>query len=499
LYGLSDPLSNAFTLRKGNDKIDRIGCGIAFRFRIQQKPRGGKDGKGVGKTVRNTFRGGVHPAEHKELSRDVRLRLYDPQGEMVFPLQQHIGKPAKPIVQKGDTVLVGQRIAEADGFVSAHIYSSCSGKVKAIEKRRVLTGGTAECIVIDNDRLFTPAADYSQRESEGDLSSNEILQRVQDAGIVGLGGAGFPTHVKLKPKDPDAIEYVIANGAECEPYLTCNDQLMRTHAPAIVEGLELVLQLFPNAEGVICIEDNKPEAIHAMEIAASGKQRISVHTMITKYPQGGERSLIQAVTGIDFPISKLPADVGCIVQNVGTLYAIQRAVLYHEPLFSQCFTLTGEAVKEPANFFVRVGTSYAELLEACGGVKEGKTAVKALAGGPMMGIAMSDLNVPIQKQNNGLTLLAEDPVEQAEKLMTACLRCGRCTTVCPVGLMPQLMADAAIAGDLQRYEKKLYGLECIQCGSCTVACPAKRPLMQTFKQAKAEIQEKKKREGGGQK
>ena len=309
------------------------------------------DRKGVGKTVRNTFRGGVHPEEHKELSREARLRLFDPKGEMVFPLQQHIGKPAKAVVQKGDAVLVGQKIAEADGFVSANIYSSCSGTVKTIEKRRVLGGGMGECIVIDNDGQFTPAADYSVRDSEANLSENEIIQRVQDAGIVGLGGAGFPTHVKLKPKDPAAIEYVIANGAECEPYLTCNDQLMRTHAPAIVEGLELVLRLFPNAEGVICIEDNKPEAIHAMELAASGKQRITVQTMITKYPQGGERSLIQAVTGVDFPISKLPADVGCIVQNVGTLYAIQRAVLYHEPLFSQCFTVTGEAVKEPSNFF----------------------------------------------------------------------------------------------------------------------------------------------------
>jgi electron transport complex protein RnfC len=233
-----------------------------------------------------------------------------------------------------------------------------------------------------------------------------------------------------------------------------------------------------------------------MKLAAQGKQKISVHGMITKYPQGGERSLIQAVTGVDFPISKLPADVGCIVQNVGTLYAVQRAVLYREPLFSQCFTVTGEAVAEPGNFFVRVGTSYAELLAACGGIKEGKEAVKALAGGPMMGVAMGSLDVPIQKQNNGLTLLAEDPVVAAEKLMTSCLRCGRCTTVCPVGLMPQLMAEAAIAGNLERYEKKLYGLECIQCGSCTVACPAKRPLMQVFKHAKAEIQEKKKREGG---
>ena len=217
-----------------------------------------QDRKGVGKTVRNTFRGGVHPEEHKDLSREARLRLFDPQGEMVFPLQQHIGKPAKAIVQKGDEVLVGQKIAEADGFVSAHIYSSCSGKVKAIEKRRVLGGGMAECIVIDNDRQFTPAADYSVRDSADNLSSNEIIQRVQDAGIVGLGGAGFPTHVKLKPKDPAAIEYVIANGAECEPYLTCNDQLMRTEADAIVEGLELVLRLFPNAEGCLLYTSPSP-------------------------------------------------------------------------------------------------------------------------------------------------------------------------------------------------------------------------------------------------
>ena len=296
-----------------------------------------------------------------------------------------------------------------------------------------------------------------------------------------------------------AIQYIIANGAECEPYLTCNDQLMRTQSTAIAEGLELVLRLFPNAEGVICIEENKPEAIHAMQIAVSGKPKIRVQEMITKYPQGGERSLIQAVTGVDFPISKLPADVGCIVQNVGTLYAIQRAVLYHEPLFSQCFTVSGDAVKEPGNFFVRVGTSYAELLEECGGIKEECKAAKALAGGPMMGVAIGSLDIPIQKQNNGLTVMAEDPVEDAEKLMTACLHCGRCTTVCPVGLMPQLMADAAIAGDLARYEKKLYGLECIQCGSCTFICPAKRPLMQVFKQAKAEITAAKKREGGNQK
>ena len=446
-----------------------------------------------------TFRGGVHPDGHKELSRDVPLREFLPKGEMVYPLSQHIGKPAKPIVKKGDAVLVGQRIAEADGYFSAHIACSCSGTVKAIEKRRVLSGGMADCIVVDNDGQFTPAADYTQRQDPASIPEGEIVWRVQEAGVVGLGGAGFPTHVKLHPKDPSAIRHVIANGAECEPYLTCNDQLMRSRAADIVEGLELMLRLFPGAEGVIAIEKNKPEAIDAMRQACAGHGRLRVLPLKTKYPQGGERSLIQVVARINFPVSKLPADVGCVVENVGTILAIQRAVLYGEPLYSQCFTLTGEAVANPGNYIVRDGASYAELLEASGGLKPGVTAKKALAGGPMMGIAMGSLDVPIQKQNNGLTLLAEDPNELAEAQMTACLRCGRCTTVCPQGLMPQLLMDAAIDGDYERYEKKLFGLECIQCGSCGFICPAKRPLMQILKQTKAEIMARKRAEGGAKK
>ncbi len=449
--------------------------------------------------MKNTFRGGVHPEGHKELTRELPLRLFDPKGDMVYPLQQHIGKPAKPVVKKNDPVQVGQRIAEADGFVSAHIFSACSGRVKALEKRRILTGQMAECIVIENDGLYTPAEGFGEREDENDLSDNDIIQRVQDAGIIGLGGAGFPTHVKLRPRNPDAIRYLIVNGAECEPYLTCNDRLMREHAPEIIEGVDLVLRLFPNAQAVIAIEDNKPEAVEAMTRAAVGHARTTVTAMQTKYPQGGERSLIAAIAGVDFPIASLPADVGCLVDNVGTIYAIQRAVLYREPLFTHCFTLSGEAAAQPGNYIVRDGTSFAELLEAAGGLKEGAVLKKALVGGPMMGIAMAGLDVPIQKQNNGLTLLAEDPVEKAEKIMTACLHCGRCTTVCPVGLMPQVMCDAAEAGNYERYEVKLHGLECVQCGSCTFACPAKRPLMQVFKQTKAEILAMKKKKGGGQK
>ena len=450
--------------------------------------------------MRDTFRGGVHPKEHKDLSRKAALRVFDAKGEMVFPLAQHIGKPAKAIVKKGDPVLVGQRIAEADGFVSANVICSCSGTVKAVEKRRTISGAMQECVVVDNDGQYTEIDDILKQpmRTEG-LTKDDILNAVKDAGIIGLGGAGFPTHVKLMPKDPLAIKYLIANGAECEPYLTCNDQLMRGYAKEIVEGMEIVLTLFPNAQGVVAIENNKPEAIAAMQKAAEGHRRIRVLGLRTKYPQGGERSLISVIAGVHYPITSLPADVGCIVDNVGTIYAIQRACAYHEPLFRHVMTVTGEAVREPSNFIARDGTSFQELIEAAGGIREGVEAKKIISGGPMMGIAVSSTEVPITKTTNAITVLAEDPVEKAERQMTACLHCGRCTTVCPNGLMPQMMADAAAAGDYERYENKLCGLDCISCGSCTYICPAKRPLTQTFKQVKAEIMARKRAAQGGKK
>ena len=448
--------------------------------------------------MRITFRGGVHPKGHKDLSSEAPLRPFNPGGEMVFPLSQHIGKPAKAVVKKNDPVLAGQVIGEADGFVSANVICSCSGKVAAVEKRRTISGQLLECVVVENDGQFTPAADYETRRDLSNLTDRDILDAVKAAGIVGLGGAGFPTHVKLAPKNPDAIRYVIANGAECEPYLTCNDQLMRTKAAEIVEGLELILRLFPNAEGVIGIEKNKPQAIAAMEQAASGKKRISVRALETKYPQGGEHNLIKVIVGADYPVKMLPADMGCIVDNVGTIYAIQRAVCYGEPLFTHVLTVTGEAIAKPGNFIVRDGTNVRELLEECGGFREDPK--KVLAGGPMMGFALGSLEVPVVKTTNGLTCLIEDGVELARKRVTHCLGCGRCTTVCPTGLLPGLMADAVRKGDYERYEKKLYGLECVACGSCTYICPANRPLTETFKRVKAEIMaQKRAAQAGGQK
>lgn len=441
---------------------------------------------------RKTFQGGVHPKDGKEFARDIPFQTYLPKGELIFALNQHIGKPAKAVVKKGDAVLAGQIIAEADGFVSANVVSSCSGVVKAVESRRTVAGTLSPCIVVENDGKYTLAEGIGRETDAADLSGQEILDRVKAAGIIGLGGAGFPTHVKLAPKNPEEILYVIANGAECEPYITCDDQLMRTAAEEIVAGLKIMLRLFPNAEGVVVIEENKPEAIAAMEKACAGEEKVRVQAVHTKYPQGGERSIMSVVAGKHIKLGMLPADVGCVVDNVATVQAIYRAVCKSEPIMERGFTVSGDGVKNPCNLMVKIGTSFSEVLEAAGGfVEEG--AEKLLCGGPMMGISMASLDVPICKNNNALTVFREDPVAVAEKQQTECLRCGRCNQVCPLGLTPQMMAVAARKKDYERYEKKLYGLECIACGSCTYICPAKRPLMQLFKQAKAEIMAAKKK------
>ena len=248
-----------------------------------------------------------------------------------------------------------------------------------------------------------------------------------------------------------------------------------------------MLRLFPKAEGVIIIEENKPEAVKAMEQACAGEGKVRVQAVHTKYPQGGERSIISVVAGKHLKLGMLPADAGCVVDNVATVYAIYQAVSRSEPIMERGFTVSGDAVKNPCNLMVRIGTGFLEVLEEAGGLKEGVKAEKFLCGGPMMGIALSSLDVPICKNNNALTVLSADPVAEAQKQQTACLRCGRCNQVCPLGLTPQMMAAAAEKKNYERYEKKLYGLECIACGSCTYICPAKRPLMQLFKQAKAEI------------
>ena len=441
---------------------------------------------------KNTFRGGVHPFEGKELSEHADFTPYLPKGDLVFFMNQHIGKPALPVVKKNDTVLAGQIIGQADGFVSANVISSVSGKVKVVQKCRNAQGTSSMAVVVENDGLYTLAEGIGVESDPKSLTREEILARVKNAGIIGMGGAGFPTHVKFAPKNGDEIEYGIANGAECEPYITCGDRLMQSNAQEIVGGMEIVLSLFPNAKGVVVVEENKPAAIKAMKTACEGTA-ITVREVMTKYPQGGERSIISVICGKHLKLGVLPADLGCIVDNVTTFRSVYRAVAFNEPLMERPFTVTGEGVANPSNFIVKLGTMTSELVEAAGGFKEGCEIKKLINGGPMMGTSLASLEVPVCARNNALTVFTADPVAEAMEEMTACLRCGRCNQVCPEGLTPQKMAVAAERKNYERYEKKLYGLECIACGSCTFICPAKRPLMQLFKYTKAEIMAAKRR------
>ena len=419
-----------------------------------------------------TFRGGVHPYEGKDLSKDLPIKTVQPKKELVFPMGQHIGAPATPIVAKGDKVLVGQKIGEASGFISANICSSVSGTVKAVEPRMLLNGSQATCVVIENDGEYAAIEGLGEDRDYTKLSADEIRDIVKEAGVVGMGGAGFPTNVKLAPKEPDKIDYILVNGAECEPYLTSDYRQM-------LERSEEIVHIFDKAKGLICIEDNKPEAIAKMQEAVKDEDRIEVKVLKTKYPQGGERTLISAATGRKIYSAKLPADAGCIVDNVSTVIAIYRAVCKQTPLITRVVTLTGEAFNTPINVDVRIGCSHAELVEEGDGFKEEPK--KIISGGPMMGFAMFDLNVPVTKTSSSILAMTKDEV--AENEPTPCIRCGRCVEACPGNLVPQKMAEAAMNKDYDTFVK-LNGMECYECGSCTYVCPAKRPLTQSFKQAR---------------
>lgn len=423
-----------------------------------------------------TFRGGIHPYEGKELSKDHPIEKYLPKGDLVYPLSQHIGAPSVPCVKKGDTVLAGQKIADAGGFVSVPLHASVSGTVKGIEKRLNAAGSMVDCIVIENDQQYQET-EFQEARLE-DLTKEEILNRIKEGGVVGMGGAGFPTHVKLAPKDPSKIEYILVNGAECEPYITSDYRRMIEEPEKVVKGLQVILTLFDSAKGYICIEDNKPDCIAKMKELVKDIDRIEVKEMMTKYPQGGERTLIYAATGREINSSMLPADVGCVVDNVETVISVYKAVILGRPVNSRVVTVTGDGIKEPKNLLVLAGTDMSELVDAAGGLK-GKIA-KAISGGPMMGFALYDLHVPCTKTTSAFLFLEHDAVSEAQEIQTACINCGRCVSVCPGHVLPARLAKLAERGDMAGFEA-LDGMECCECGCCSYICPAKRPLTQSIK------------------
>ena len=402
-----------------------------------------------------TFKGGIHPYDGKELSKDKPIKAVLPKGDLVYPLSQHIGAPAKPIVAKGDHVLTGQKIAEAGGFVSAPVYATVSGTVKAIEPRRVVTGDNVMSIVVENDGLY-----------------DEVE---------------YP-FIKLSPKEPEKIDYVIANCAECEPYLTSDYRRMLEEPQKLVDGLKVYLKLFENARGILAVEDNKPDCIELLKKLTKDETRISVKALKTKYPQGAERQIIYAATGRSINSSMLPADAGCVVNNVDTIVAVYHAVYEGRPLMNRIVTVTGDAVADPRNFIVRIGTNYHELVEEAGGFKE--EPVKIISGGPMMGFGIFDLNVPTTKTASALLCLTQDDVSRMEP--SACINCGRCVEACPSRLVPSMLADFA-----EHYEEEEFlshdGMECCECGCCSFVCPAKRSLTQSIKSMrKMQLAKKKK-------
>ena len=421
-----------------------------------------------------TFKGGVHPNDGKSLAKDQPIKELLPVGDLVYPLSQHIGAPANPVVAVGDRVLKGQKIAEAGGFVSAPVYASVSGTVKAIEPHFNATGSKVNCIVVENDGAYEEAEHLPAKSLE-ELSKEEILERIGEAGIVGMGGAGFPTRVKLSPKEPEKIDYVIANCAECEPYITADYRRMLENTEDLVNGMRVVLKLFDNAKGIFGVEDNKKDCIAALREAVKDEPRMEVMELQTKYPQGGERQLIYATTKRAINSKMLPADAGCVVDNVETMIGISNAVLRGIPSMERVVTVSGDAVAQPSNFKVLFGTNQQELVDAAGGFTSEPE--KIISGGPMMGFSMFTLDTPITKTTSSILGFKEDIVSKQQT--SACINCGRCVDACPIRLIPSRLADHAEHHAEEAFVK-LEGLECIECGSCSYVCPARRQLKQSI-------------------
>lgn len=435
-----------------------------------------------------TFRiGGVHPEENK-LTSNCPTQVAPLPKQAIFPLSQHIGAPAKPVVSKGDKVRVGTLLAEAGGFVSAPIHSSVSGTVLKIDTAVDATGYRKPVIVVsvEGDE-WEESIDRSDKletlEAHPELTPEEIVERVKQAGITGMGGAGFPTHVKLCPPPTAKAECVIINAVECEPYITSDNRLMLEHADEIIVGLQLLMKAAKVERGYIGIEENKPEAIALLTEKASHDARIEIVPLMTKYPQGGEKQLVDAVIGRQVPAPPaIPVNVGAIVQNVGTAFAVYQAVMKHKPLFERYTTVTGKQLAKPGNFLVRMGTPMSQLIDLCGGMPEGEN--KLLAGGPMMGRSLMTTDVPVCKGTNSITILSGDDARRQPA--QPCIRCAKCVEACPMGLEPYLLAKLSARHFYDRAEQEDI-VSCISCGSCQFTCPSHRPLLDNISLGKAAV------------
>ncbi len=442
--------------------------------------------KGVNQCMsERTFVGGIHPSYSKEYTAGIPIAPARPPSQVIIPMHQNIGAPCEPVVEVGDEVKLGQKIGEPKGFVSAPVFASVSGKVTKIESYSHPLGNPVEAIFIESDGQDTPFEGMEPTKPLEELTVDELKAIAKEAGLVGLGGATFPTHVKLAPPPETSIDTVIINGAECEPFLTADHRLMLENAGDIVYGLVAFMKALGAKKGIIGIEDNKPDALQSMEkavVEGKGEYDIEVHALHTKYPQGAEKMLIKATTGREVPPGALPMAVNVVNQNVGTAVAMTEAMKLGKPLYERVVTVTGPGISQPANLMVRNGTLISDIIEQCGGMTD--DARKLILGGPMMGMAQPTADIPAIKGTSGVLVLTEDFTK--EYPIDPCIKCGQCLEVCPMNLPANFIGSASEMGKMDLAER--YGvMDCFECGCCTYTCPAKRPLVQWIKIAKGDI------------
>jgi electron transport complex protein RnfC len=438
------------------------------------------------KDLKTFPQGGIHPPDSKAYTKDIPIRNAHIPSVALIPMHQHMGKPAECVVQKGDSLREEMLIGRATGYFSANIHSPVPGTVTDITEMHLPTGIKSQTVVVELAGEFNRAGKSSQKKDWNMIPPQELINKIAAMGIVGLGGATFPTHIKYTLKEGTRLEYFIVNGVECEPFLTADHRLMLEKTEEILEGIQIIKKILSPEHIIIGIEENKPDAISVMERAIMDlKLDMEVVPLKTKYPQGDEKQLLKSITGREVPSGGLPLDIGSVVSNIGTIYAIYEAVVYEKPLIERILTVTGSVVKNPGNFKVRIGTKIGELLEECEGFHE--LPAKIIVGGPMMGFAVHNLDIPVTKGMSGIIALSKKEVSESRQ--TACLQCGRCIRVCPLSLSPTLLFKWIEHNRFEEAEKN--GLfDCKECGCCSYTCPARLPLVQGMKLGKLMIKKK---------